>query len=125
MSLRTILSLKRAALQSRIDALAAQEAGLLSRLSDLAKQGDGLGAGQTGSREAGSGEAGAAFQIAAQTLERARTLSARLDTERLSLAAQRDALAREKLALDIADARLEAEAGKAARQEASRAADRV
>jgi hypothetical protein len=115
MSLRQILSLKRAAIQTRIDALSAQENGLNQRLSRLQSQGDGLSL----------GKAGAAFQIAAMAGQSARAEIARLKGQCQSIQGQRLELAREKLSLDIADRKLCAEEQKLARLDASRAADRA
>lgn len=114
MSVRQLLSLKRASLQTRIDALAAKEAALLKTMVRLSRQGDGLSVGSDG----------ADFQIAARSMDQARSQSARLSKERQKLMAARTDLAKEKLALDIADRKLEAEEKKARRLEASRAEDR-
>lgn len=114
MSVRQILSLKRASLQTRIDALAAKEAALLKSIARLARQGDGLSLGSDGSD----------FQIAAKSMDQARSQSRRLSKERQELAEARTDLAKEKLALDIADRKLEAEEKKARRLEVSRAEDR-
>ena len=115
MSVRQILSLKRASIQTRMDALGAKEAGLLAQLQRLSQLGDGLD----------NVEDGGAFQIAARSQETARAQSARLDSQRRELAEARIELAKEKLALDIADKKLEAEEIKMKRLAASRAADRV
>lgn len=115
MSVRQLLSLKRASIQMQIDALTAKEAALVTKLERLSRQGDGL------TDMAG----GAAFQIAARSMEHARTQSTQLTAKRQDLAQARASLAKEKLALDIADKKLEAEEKKSARLAASRAADRV
>ncbi|MEL6686775.1 MAG: hypothetical protein AAFP97_04050 [Pseudomonadota bacterium] len=115
MSVRQLLALKRASIQTRIDASTAKEAALVHQLSRLSRQGDGL----TDIAD------GSAFQIAAQSINQARSQSARLTAQRQQLMQVRTELAKEKLALDIADKKLEAEEVKAQRLEASRAADRV
>lgn len=115
MSVRKILALKRASIQTQIDALAAKENGLAQERDRLQDQGDGLGLGQA--------EAG--FQIAAMAASRARAVIARLERDCKALQERRLTLAREKLSLDIADKKLDAEDRKRARLEASRAADRV
>lgn len=115
MSVRKILALKRASIQTQIDALGAKEAGLAKQRDRLQDQGDGLGLGQ----------AEADFQIAAMAASSARTVIARLERECKALQAQRLSLAREKLTLDIADRKLDVEEQKLARLDASRAADRV
>jgi hypothetical protein len=115
MPVRKILALKRASIQTQIDALAAKENGLTQQRARLQGQGDGLGL----------GEAEAGFQIAAMAANSARAEMARLDRESKALKAQRLTFAREKLSLDIADKKLDVEARKDARIEASRAEDRV
>jgi hypothetical protein len=115
MSVRKVLALKRASIQTQIDALGAKEAGLTQERARLKAQGDGLG----------MGKAEAGFQIAAMAANSARSVIARLDREAKALQEQRLTLAREKLALDIADKKLAAEERKLARLDASRAADRV
>ncbi|WP_298915679.1 hypothetical protein [uncultured Algimonas sp.] len=115
MSVRRILSLKRASIRSRIDAVAAKEAALTQRIASLNGQSDGLGV----------GEAGSDFQVAAMTMSRARAIAVRLDAQRTKLRAQRTGLARELLSLDVADRTLADEEAKAARLAASRAADRA
>lgn len=115
MSVRKILSLKRASIQTQIDVLVAKEAGLLQQRARLDGQGDGLGLGPVD----------AGFQIAAMANRSARTVIARLDRDRQALQAQRLALAREKLSLEIADKKLALEERKLARLEASREQDRV
>jgi hypothetical protein len=115
MSVRKILALKRASIQTQIDALVAKEAGLLQQRARLDAQGDGLELGQ----------ADAGFQIAAMANRSARAVIARLDQDGQALRAQRMALAREKLSLDIADKKLANEERKLARLDASRAEDRV
>lgn len=115
MSVRQILSLKRASIQTRIDALSAQENGLRQRLSRLQSQGDGLSL----------GKAEADFQIAAMAGQSARAETSRLEEQCKNIEEQRLELAREKLSLDIADQKLEIEEKKLARLDASRAADRV
>ncbi|WP_189496129.1 hypothetical protein [Algimonas arctica] len=113
--MRQILALKRASIQTRIDALAAQETGLTQQRARLQEQGDGLGLGEV--------EAG--FQIAAMAGSSARAEIARLDRESQTLKTKRLTLAREKLSLDIADKKLAVESRKLARLEVSRAEDRV
>ncbi len=113
--LRRVLALKRAALQTRIDALAARDAKLLREIAAVAAQPDGLA--QPG--------APGAFQIAARAMDQARERTAQLTAERASLVPDRDALAREKLALDIAERKLAEQARADARLAASRAADRA
>lgn len=115
MSVRKILALKRASIQTQIDALGAKEAALVQQRARLQDQGDGLGFGQA--------EAG--FQIAAMASSSARAAITKLDRDCKTLQAQRLSLAREKLNLDIADQKLELEERKLARLDASRAADRV
>lgn len=115
MSVRKILALKRASIQTQIDALAAKEKGLVRQRARLQGQGDGLGLGKV--------EAG--FQIAAMAGSSARAVIARLNRDCKALQEQRLTLAREKLSLDIADKKLDVEERKLARLEASRAADRV
>ena len=115
MSVRKILALKRASIQTRIDALVAKEARILQQRARLDAQGDGLEL----------GEADAGFQIAAMANRSARAVTARLDKERQAVQAQRQALAREKLSFDIADKKLANEERKQARVDASRAEDRV
>lgn len=115
MSVRKILALKRASIQTQIDALGAKENRLLQQRARLQDQGDGLG----------FGPAEASFQIADMAANSARSVMTRLDRERKTLQAQRLSFAREKLTLDIADKKLEAEERKLARLDASRAADRV
>jgi len=115
MSVRQILSLKRASIQTRIDALSAQENSLKQRLSRLESQGDGLSL----------GNADADFQVAAMAGRSARAEMSRLESQCKTIQEQRLSLAREKLSLDIADRKLEVEEQKLARLDASRAADRV
>lgn len=115
MSVRKILALKRASIQTQIDVLVAKEAGLVQQRARLDGQGDGLGLGQVD----------AGFQVAAMANRSARAVIARLDRDRQALQAQRLTLAREKLSLDIADKKLDVEERKLARLEASRAQDRV
>jgi alpha-D-ribose 1-methylphosphonate 5-triphosphate synthase subunit PhnG len=115
MSVRKILALKRASIQTQIDALVAKEAGLLQQRTRLGAQGDGLELGQ----------ADAGFQIAAMANRSARAVIARLDRDAQAFQAQRLTLAREKLSLDIADKKLANEERKRARVDAARAEDRV
>lgn len=115
MSLLTILSLKRAALQTRIDAISAKEASLNRKIAEVGAQTNGLG----------TGEAGAGFQIAAMAARTGRGLSLRWEAERKALAAQRETLVRERLTLDIAERKLSEEAVRWQRLEASRAQDRL
>lgn len=114
MSIRQILALKRQSIQTRIDALGAQEASLRQTLVQLAKQTDGLS----------GDDLEGAFQIAAMANKSVRFQTARLEKDCEALQSQRQILAREKLALDVADHKLETEERKAARLAASRAADR-
>ncbi|MEM7729392.1 MAG: hypothetical protein AAF311_08965 [Pseudomonadota bacterium] len=114
-AVRRLLSLKRAGLQTRIDALAAQQSALHAGLARLAAQGSGL-----------SGQVdGSDFQVAAKAGGTARARTARLESRLRDLETRKTGLAREKLALDIADRKLAEEESKAARLNASRAADRV
>lgn len=115
MSVRKILALKRASIQTQIDVLGAKETGFIQQRARLKNQGDGLSLGQ----------ADAGFQVAAMAASSARAVIARLDRECQALQAQRLTLAREKLSLDIADKKLDVEERKLARLDASRAADRV
>lgn len=111
MAVRRILAMKRAALQSRIDALSAQEAGLTRELARLESQGDGL--------SEHSDDAG--FQIAAMAENGARRIALRLECERAALREQVKTLARERLSLDMADTKLEREEKRAAKLVDSRA----
>lgn len=115
MSVRKILSLKLTSIQTQIDVLSAKEARLAQERARLQGQGDGLGVGQVD----------AGFQFAAMAADSARAATLRLDRDRQDLQAQRMTLARQKLSLDIADKKLEAEERKLARLYESRAADRV
>jgi hypothetical protein len=117
MSVRQILALKTASVQMRIDAVTAQEAALIAQITRLRGQADAF------NDENGSGPVSAdLFAAAAQSMLQARTLAAKLDRQRAQLAEQRQALAREKLSLDVADQKLAEEERKAARLKAARAA---
>jgi len=115
MSIRQILSLKQASIQTRIDAISARENAIAQKLDRLSGQGDGLGL----------GKAEAGFQIAAMAASSARNITAQLTQDRSRLREARLLLAREKLSLDLADRKLELEEQKIARLDASRAADRA
>lgn len=101
--------MKRAALQSRIEGLNAREAVLVRKLDQIATQHDG-DLSQTGG-----------FQRAAMARDTARTLSLQLTRERDQILSQREGLLRERLSLDIASEKLEADRRAHKRLEASRA----
>ncbi|GLQ21417.1 hypothetical protein ACFFUB_10690 [Algimonas porphyrae] len=109
MALRTLVTLKRAALQTQIDALNAREAVLIRKLTQLDDQTDGA-----------LDQAGG-FQRAAMARNTARSLSGQLNREREQVVRQRDTLLRERLTLDIASEKLEADDRAQRRLEASRA----
>ncbi|GLQ24369.1 hypothetical protein GCM10007853_22430 [Algimonas ampicilliniresistens] len=115
MSVRKILALKRAAIQSRIDAVGMRETKLTHRIDALHAQGDGLEADSEIGR----------FQVAAIAGTTTRSISLHLERERDGLREQRQLLARERLSLDIADTRLETAETAEARLTASRAEDKV
>lgn len=115
MPIRQILSLKRAAIQTHIDALTSKIARADQKLVALRAQGDGLTL----------GDAGAGFQLAAMADRTSRALVLKLERERGDLMRQREAFAREKLSLDIADRKLADEAQRQVRLDLSRADDRA
>lgn len=94
MSLDTIVDLKRATLQSRIDSLNAREIVLSRKLTALGSQSDGA-----------LDQAGG-FQRAAMARRTAQTVSVQLNNERQQIISQRTALLREQLSLDIAAEKL-------------------
>lgn len=96
MAVRQILAMKRAALQSRIDALSIKDLALLQDITRLRDQIDGVGASSEPDQ----------FQVAAMTRDGARRVGAHLQKQRQPLQQEIETLAREKLALDIADKKL-------------------
>ena len=85
MSILQIVSLKRAAIQSKIDAIAARETALTHQIIALRNQSDGLGL----------GEAGAGFQLAAMASQTARQRIHQLELQTADLAQVRTHLARQ------------------------------
>lgn len=111
MAVRQILAMKRAALQSHINSLSAKEMLLSREIDRLKMQPDGLNPGSQSDQ----------FQVAAKTAQGAHRAIIRLQAQKVPLQQEIQALAREKLALDIADKKLAKEERQTERLQASRA----
>lgn len=97
--LRRLVALKRDALQARIDGLGQTQATLTRRIEALRGQGDGLAVGDV---------ARGGFQLAAMAGNSARNTALQLEAERARVLAERRALVRERVSLDLADRKLDA-----------------